>query len=144
LSTVIRVILDTNTLIAARWKPASASASLLELCLDGTLQPILTEAIDAENRHILRKVRPPPAFLEKIDALGGRAEWVEPREGITVCEDPDDDKFIAGALGGGADVIISSDRHLLDQNGYENLRICSAGTFLAGISRAPSQREGGR
>jgi predicted nucleic acid-binding protein len=108
---------------------------LLDFCLDGTLQPILTEAIEAENRHILRKVRPPPAFLEKIDALGIRAEWVEPREGIAVCEDPDDDKFIAGALGGGADAIISSDRHLLEQNGYEELRICSAGVFLRGFEK---------
>ena len=126
----IRVILDTNALVAARWKPGSASASVLELCLNGALHPVLTPAIDAENRHILRKVRPPDGFMDKIDALGRCAEWVEPREGIAICEDPDDDKFIAGALGGRADAIISTDRHLLEQDGYENLRICSAGAFL--------------
>ena len=72
---------------------------MLELCLNGALQPVLTPAIDAENRHILRKVRPPDGFMDKIDALGRCAEWVEPREGIAICEAPDDDKFIAGALG---------------------------------------------
>ena len=40
-----------------------------------------------------------------------------------VCDDPDDDKFIACALAGDAKVIASGDRHLLAVSGYRGIKV---------------------
>lgn len=47
-----------------------------------------------------------------------------------VCEDPDDDKFLAAALGGNTKTIISGDKHLLDVNGYSGIEILRPSEFL--------------
>jgi predicted nucleic acid-binding protein len=49
---------------------------------------------------------------------------------LSVSEDPSDDKFVECAVAGKADIIISSDRHLLDLDGYRDIHVCNAGTFL--------------
>lgn len=46
-----------------------------------------------------------------------------------VCEDPDDDKFIACALAGDAKVITSGDKHLLTVSGYAGIEILRPGRF---------------
>jgi predicted nucleic acid-binding protein len=40
-----------------------------------------------------------------------------------VCEDPDDDKFLACALESGSTVIVSGDKHLLKISGYQNIEV---------------------
>ena len=47
-----------------------------------------------------------------------------------VCEDPDDDKFIACALASNAKIIVSGDKHLLNVNGYRKLKILKPKEFL--------------
>ncbi len=47
-----------------------------------------------------------------------------------VCDDPDDDKFLAAALAGGADVIVSGDMHLLRVSGYRELTVLTPAQFL--------------
>lgn len=48
----------------------------------------------------------------------------------SVCEDPDDDKFIACALESGCDYIVSGDRHLLKVSGYRNIKILKPRDFV--------------
>jgi len=47
-----------------------------------------------------------------------------------VCEDPEDDKFIACALAGRCRVIISGDRHLLEVSGLGEIRVTSPRQFI--------------
>jgi putative PIN family toxin of toxin-antitoxin system len=47
-----------------------------------------------------------------------------------VCEDPDDDKFIACALASGSTVIISGDKHLLKVSGYEGIEVMKPRGFV--------------
>ena len=47
-----------------------------------------------------------------------------------VCDDPDDDKFIACAISGRAKYIVSGDKHLLKESGYEGLKIVTPRQFL--------------
>lgn len=47
-----------------------------------------------------------------------------------ILEDPDDDKFLACAIDGGADYIVSGDHHLLDLGSYEGIPILRPATFL--------------
>jgi predicted nucleic acid-binding protein len=46
-----------------------------------------------------------------------------------VCEDPDDDKFIACALASGCSVIISGDKHLLKVSGYQGIEVLKQRQF---------------
>jgi predicted nucleic acid-binding protein len=48
----------------------------------------------------------------------------------TVCEDPDDDKFLACALASASTVVISGDKHLLKVSGYRNLEVLNPRDFV--------------
>lgn len=47
-----------------------------------------------------------------------------------VCEDPDDDKFIACALSSKTKVIVSGDKHLLKVSGYHGIKVLSPRKFV--------------
>ena len=47
-----------------------------------------------------------------------------------VCDDPDDDKFIACAISGRAKYIVSGDKHLLKEFGYAGLKIVTPRQYL--------------
>jgi len=48
---------------------------------------------------------------------------------ISVCEDPDDDKFIECAIAGQCKIIISGDKPLLKFTGYEDIVILNPRNF---------------
>jgi uncharacterized protein len=59
------------------------------------------------------------------------AERVEPTETVRECRDPKDDKYLALAAAGQADVIVSSDiRHLLSMHPWRGIPILSPADFL--------------
>ncbi|MBC8393137.1 MAG: putative toxin-antitoxin system toxin component, PIN family [Deltaproteobacteria bacterium] len=47
-----------------------------------------------------------------------------------VCDDPDDDKFFACAIAGGANIIISGDKHLLKMSGYQGVEVVRPRQFV--------------
>ena len=126
----LRLVVDTNTLVAARWKPESASARIMEMSRNGTIKLLLSGDIDREYRHILKKVNASSDFWDGIDELSERAEWLEPVESIRASEDPNDDMFLTCAVSGGANYIISSDQHLLALDGFRELCICTPTSFF--------------
>jgi uncharacterized protein len=69
-----------------------------------------------------------------IALVAAKAEVCSPIPIRRVCRDPDDDKFIACALGGEADVIVTGDRDLLVLRGYQGVRISKVSEFLRGLN----------
>ena len=64
-------------------------------------------------------------------AFDEKAELVEAeRLNEDVCDDPDDDKFFACAITGGADLIISGDKHLLKMSGYQGIKVVRPRQFV--------------
>jgi putative PIN family toxin of toxin-antitoxin system len=49
---------------------------------------------------------------------------------LSVCEDPDDDKFFECALAGKCKTIISGDKHLLKLTGYKDIVVLSPRDFV--------------
>jgi len=47
-----------------------------------------------------------------------------------VCEDPDDNKFIACAIAAKVKAIVSGDKHLLDISGYNNIVVLKPRKFV--------------
>ena len=131
----MRVVIDTNVLVAARFAPDGPAARVLHLCLAGRVTALCSEEIERENRNILRRVKPSQGFWENLDEYYRRATFVGGGLALAVAEDPADDRYLECAIEGRADYILSSDRHLLDLDGYQGIRICKAGPFLAEVLR---------
>jgi predicted nucleic acid-binding protein len=48
----------------------------------------------------------------------------------SVCEDPDDDKFLAAARAGVAVCVVSGDKHLLRVSGWESIEVVKPRQFV--------------
>jgi len=128
----IRVVLDTNVLVAAHFNPGSASNRILELCQEKKLVLLLTSHILKEFSRILRNISARKNFRERIDKIISQAILIKktPRIDIVV-EDPADNKFLSCALAGKADYIITSDRHLLVLKKFRGIKIIKPTQFLS-------------
>jgi uncharacterized protein len=67
-----------------------------------------------------------------LDIVTIAAERIVPVVAVRECRDPNDDKYLALAAAGGADVIVSSDvRHLLSMHPWRGISILSPADYLA-------------
>jgi len=66
-----------------------------------------------------------------VDSIGILADVVNGVPDVRIVEsDPDDDSYVAAALDGRADFIVSGDRHLVDLEEVEGIRIVTPRQFL--------------
>lgn len=125
-----RVVLDTNLLVAAAYRPESASGRLVAACLEGRLQAVATAAVQREYTFIL------PRAVRSRDASARLRQWLDcvqqtaPAPGQHIVPgDPDDDKLLSAAVGARADALITNDRLLLALHPYHNVAIVRPGRF---------------
>jgi hypothetical protein len=58
-------------------------------------------------------------------------QFVDTKEfDITVCEDPDDNKFIECAIASDSKIIVSGDKHLLRITGYQGITVFKPREFV--------------
>lgn len=136
---MIRIVLDTNTLISGTfWTGASYHAIILIKKVNAKI--IVSEEILKEYDRILHsdEIINKPAYSNErarsITKLIQTSTLVEPNKNIKIVkEDPNDDKFIQAADAGNADYIISRDNHLLKIKKYKNIKIITPEEFLKEI-----------
>jgi len=125
------VVLDTNVFIAAYFNRKSASARIIDLCLENKHELIFSSRLRKEVRLILKNVRAERGFQKRIQSLFMNASRIKPTQKIfMVKEDPEDNKFLECALEGKADYLITSDRHLLELGEFAQTKICKPTQFL--------------
>ena len=74
---------------------------------------------------------PPQEIMPFLRSLRNHARHVEMKSEVdVVTADPTDNIFLECALDGGADFLISGDRHLLDIKVYKGIKIVRAREFL--------------
>jgi putative PIN family toxin of toxin-antitoxin system len=123
MSAVMRVVLDTNVLVAAAYNPGSASRRVVEACLSGALTPVCSPALRRECEFILARAARGRPYLERIYRMLDRAEVVDPAQTPRVVpDDPGDDKLVAVARAARA-LLVTNDAHLLALAGCEGLEI---------------------
>ncbi len=128
---VPRVVLDTDSLVAAAYADASASRRILEACLRRDVQAIVSPALRDEYEYILRRAVRGRDFSDLFRRFLEQAEVVEPVETPRIVpEDPADDKLVAVALAGAADAIVTNDHHLLCLDPHGRLRILRPAEFV--------------
>ncbi len=134
----MRVVIDTNVIVSRSITNKGASASIFDLWLQGAFDLIVSEDILAEYRRALgyERTRKRHGYtFSQIDQFIGdirkAAMLVIVSEPLDVMEDdPDDNKILECAVTGGADYIVSGDRHLLNLRHYRGIQILPPAAFL--------------
>lgn len=146
----MRVVLDANVFVSALIRPEGPPGRILvRLLREGTFELVASPATLAELRRSLRypRVRRYLALSEEeldlwVEALPAIAVVVKGTVSRHVVEaDPADDIYIAAAADGLASYIVSGDRHLLDLEEHEGIRIVTPREFLDLLEQSGLPRE---
>lgn len=133
---MIRAVIDTNLLVSYALTKGPTLSRLVIHWEKGafvylTSSPIIKELKEVLKRPYLReKMAANPQLL--IDIAEADTEQVTGKlvlEGV--CRDPKDDIFIACAVEGEADYIVTGNKDLLDLDEYRGIKIVRPGEFVA-------------
>lgn len=129
----MKIVLDTNVFISGVFF-SGPPYQILKAWRDGKLQLIVSSEIleEYERVGVLLANQFPGVNLNPIlELLTITTELFSPAP-LTekVCDDADDDKFIACALAGKANLIVSGDKHLLKVKNYRGIEIVSPRLFV--------------
>jgi uncharacterized protein len=130
-----RLVFDTNALISRLLLPTSVPGRAVRRAVDeGRL--LVSEATLEELAQVLAR----PKFDRYLTvrerrgfflALGRIAEVVPILHPVRACRDPDDDKVLALAVNGEADLIVSGDSDLLALDPFMGIPIIMPKAYLA-------------
>lgn len=129
----MKIVLDKNVFVSGVFFTGPPS-QILKAWRDDRIQPVISpEIIDEYHRvgKVLAEQFPsvdldPIIGLRTVEAQSITAPPLpEP-----VCDDPDDDKFLACAAASEARSIVTGDRHLLRVSTYRGARIVHPQDFL--------------
>ncbi len=136
-----RAVLDTNVLVSGVITPRGVPRRILEAWHAGRFTLLTSEAIVAEVSRVLRYARIRERYgvteddaLAVADSLTVDAEVVAGLYEVQRSADPDDDMFLACALEGRAEYVVSGDRHLLEIGSYHGVVIVTPRQFAAVLS----------
>ena len=132
---MIRLVLDTNTLISAVGWRHSKQRKILEACL--FKQYLLIESPQLLEEFVAVISRPKFSFVseeqknEFVTRLISHCEMVRPKRKLNIIkQDPADNKVLECSLEGKADYMITGDRHLLNLKQFGKTEILTASEFL--------------
>jgi putative PIN family toxin of toxin-antitoxin system len=140
------IVIDTNVWISGIFFKGGAPAAVLRAWRDQRFDVVLTPEILDE---LLPKLRQKSLQFGADETLA--EDWIGyirtyasviPAS-ITVedvCRDPDDDIFLAAALSGDADYIVSGDRDLQVLDEYQHVKVLSPKAFTDLLAREHSGR----
>ena len=131
------VVFDASTFVSAALRANSVPERALLRAVAQPNRLILSRDVEDEYREVILR----PKFdrfvsIERrqliLDIVIFAGERVEPAELVRECRDPSDDKYLALAAAGRADVIVSSDaRHLLSMHPWRGIAVLSPADYLA-------------
>ena len=132
---VHRVVLDTNVIVSAMgWR--GPPRGILEQCIEGKLELLTSPALFAELTKVLEREKfhfiPREEREEFCLLFLELATVVEPDFVIDIiAEDDADNRVLECAVAGGADFIITGDKHLLTLKNYEQIQIIKPARFMS-------------
>lgn len=134
----MRITLDTNVLVSAFISKAGQPAAVLDAILTfPEIELVLSNQILTELRDVLlrREVRTRFGYSVSdtdafVNALRAVCELVRVKSDFILADDPKDNIIINTAYDGGADYIVSGDRHLDELKRFRGIRIVSPKSML--------------
>jgi putative PIN family toxin of toxin-antitoxin system len=129
----VRVILDTNVFVSGIFF-GGPPYRILKAWRDGEIRLVVSQEILNEYQRVGEELAGqfpgvnPHSILELVTM---NAEiFLDQIMPEPVCEDPEDDKFIACALASGCKVIVSGDKHLLKMSGFGGIDVMRPRQFI--------------
>lgn len=129
----MKIVIDTNVVASAMFF-GGRPKQLLELLVSRRLEAYASAEITTEyqetaeelcSRYPDKKVRLPLSII--IAAM----KLIEPTSVVSVCRDPDDNKFIECAQDAKCIYIVSGDKDLLSVKRYNKVQIVTVSEFLS-------------
>lgn len=140
----MRVVLDTNVFISGLFF-TGPPYQILDAWRHRTLRLVVSAPVLEEYQRVsqeLAEAFPQVDLAASLALLATHATLRKPRKlPASVCADPDDDKFLACALGGRTKMIVSGDRHLLAVDGYRGVRVLRPRQFVEEHLKKQFQQE---
>lgn len=137
-----RLVIDSNVWIAALISPTGTARQLVDAILDNDIDILMSEATFDElvsrlDRPKFDRYREPEAWNLFLSELVELALWQEDAGTTTsISRDADDDKFLALAVMGQADAIVSGDGDLLELGTHDGIPIVTPAEFLRRLRRS--------
>jgi len=129
----MRIVLDTNVFISGIFFSGPPS-QILKAWENQSFQIVLSQQILDEYQRVAEDLSskfPMIDMLPIIELVTIHGQFINTQGfDISVCEDPDDDKFIECAVAGKCKTIISGDRHLLKLTGYQGITVLNPRNFV--------------
>jgi len=131
----VNVALDTNVFVSGVFF-SGVPGKILEAWRDGRLTLVTSPKILDEYRRVgdFLSARYEGVDLQPFLSLAATAGLVVQDIELPeqICEDPDDDKFLACALASGAKIVVSGDKHLLRTTGWRGIEVLTPRKFYDG------------
>ena len=129
----VGVVFDTNVLVSALGFGGTPLEALIR-AFEDDVQLVVTSETLAELDRVMQYDRLPFTGDERkqyLEILRNEAEVVTELPELAVVErDPDDDMFLACAVGGNCQYVVSGDDHLLALESFRGVEIVSPASFL--------------
>jgi putative PIN family toxin of toxin-antitoxin system len=136
----MRAVIDTGVLVSGLIRRQGTTGEVLRALREGRFviiytTPILVEIVDVLGRDPFRSKYhiEPEDISTLVNLIRLRGELVAPKQAVTVCRDPKDNKFLEATLAGKVDALVSGDDDLLTLNPFENIPVLRPAEFLARI-----------
>ena len=138
----LRAVVDTNLFISGIFGKGSLSSKLQDLWINQEFELITSIKIMKEVSRVLRYPRIQQRFHPKDETLKRFFRLVFRKAVITkdtyktdkIIDDQSDNKFLACALEGKADYIVSRDPHLRNLKQFHGINIVDASTFVKKVT----------
>lgn len=131
----IHAVIDTNLIISYLLTQGETLSQLIDLWENDQFVYVTSTEIHQELEAVITRpklrvyIKGDPTTL--IDTIKNDALIVPGEIKLTgVCRDPKDDKFIACAVEGDADYIVTGDKDLLDLISYQNIKMIRVFDFV--------------
>lgn len=129
----MKVVLDTNVLISGIFF-SGPPARILAAWADSGFEIVASVEVLAEYRRVAERLHKKYSSIDInniLDLVTRETRIVEPVPvPVSACDDPDDLKFLACALAGGAALVVTGDRALLRASGFRGLQVVTPREFV--------------
>jgi len=126
----MKVVIDTNVIIAGLRSPGSAAARIVDMAIAGEIQPIGSFKTKQEAARLAQRGGISREQWSKVDRLLYRTLEVSAETKFSISTDRSDNLYFEAAHAGWAQYIITNDHHLLEHDGFWGIRVLRPGDFL--------------
>lgn len=120
----MKVVLDTNVLIDGFRDEYSYAKRIINEVIAGRILAYANNQTLRENKFILQRRIDSDEYKQELEDFFEQVIPVENNRRVPkIAYDPEDTKILESAVEAEADYLVTEDRHLLDINKYQNIRI---------------------